>query len=181
VTGETPAGNSPRGDPVVTMPKLRYVQLTPQQRDADLWAEQILRERLPRTRELAKEWGATVAAVTALFGTGTVIDADAAVRALLRGWAAAYGVLVCLAILAAGGAILFASSAAQARLTVIPPGATERVATREQLVTLSLRDLRVSRWLAAAALLLLIASFGVRWYAPRQETAKTAVATQAGP
>src|SRR5688500_4571177 len=95
------------------VPKVRPAKLTPEMRDADEWAEQLIAEQFPRTRALAAQWGATLAALTALFGAGTVIDADDAVRALHpEGWGIAYGILTAGALLAAAIAILLAAHAA---------------------------------------------------------------------
>lgn len=153
------------------VPKVRPAKLTPEMRDADEWAEQLIAEQLPRTRALAAQWGTTLAALTALFGAGIVIDADDAVRALHpKGWAIAYGILTAAALLAAAIAILLAAQAAHGSLFTIPPDVAERVALRRRLVAEAQRNLRWSRRAAAVAVLLLIASFGVRWYAPHENS-----------
>lgn len=154
------------------VPKVRPAKLTPEMRDADKWAEELIAEQLPRTRGLAAQWGGTLAALTALFGAGIVIDADDAVRALdPAGWAIAYGILTAAALLAAAIAILLAAHAAHGSLFTIPPDVSERVALRRRLVAEAQRNLQWSRRAAALAALLLIASFGVRWYAPQEDSA----------
>lgn len=153
--------------------KLHYTVLTPEQRDADIWAEEILRERLPRTRQLAQNWQAIISAITALLGAGTLISADDVIRALdPPGWAVLYGVLTGLALLSAAGSILLASLAGQASWPVIPPGARERLALRETLIIRTRRLLKWSQLLAGIALILLICSFAVRWYAPEKPATK---------
>jgi hypothetical protein len=151
-----------------SLPNVNYSPLTPEQRDADAWAEQALQQRLPATRDLAQKWGATVTALTALLGTGTIIDADDAVRALESSYAVYYGIAAGGALLAAAASILFASQAGQVGLVQIPPGVKERVALRNSLFEGAARKLRVSGFFAAVAVVLLIASFGIRWYAPQK-------------
>ena len=157
------------------VPKVLPAKLTPEMRDADEWAEQLIAEQLPRTRALAAQWGATLAALTALLGVGTIIDADDAVRALDPGWGIAYGILTAAALLAAAIAILLAAEAAHGSLSTIPPDVAERVALRRRLVAEAQRNLEWSRRAAAVAALLLIASFGVRWYAPHESSAAETV------
>jgi hypothetical protein len=125
------------------LPKVGPAKLTPEIRDADEWAEQLIAEQLPRTRTLAAQSGATVAALTALFGAGTVIDADDAVRALdPEGWGIAYGILTAAALLAAAIAVLLAAHAAHGSLSTIPPDVTEREALRRRLVAEAQQNLQ---------------------------------------
>ena len=164
------------------IPKVRPAKLTPEMRDADNWAEQLIAEQLPRTRALAAQWAATLGGLTALFGAGMVIDADDAVRALHpEGWAIAYGILTAAALVAAATAILLAALAAQGSVVTIPPDITERLELRQRLVADARRNVQWSRRSAALAVILLIGAFGVRWYAPQESSGsgKRAASTQA--
>jgi len=133
---------------------------------ADDWAEQALNERLPRIRAVATAWGASVAAITALFGTGVVINADAQVRAMASFWDVMYGILAGAALMAASAALYFASRGAQFRLKHIPFDFAGRREMRQQLFESAVSDLRASRLSAVIAVLLLISSMAIRWYAP---------------
>jgi hypothetical protein len=156
-------------DPAATerTPRLTPAHLSDAERDADVWARTIIEGRLARMRELATQWGATVTALTALFGIGTVIDADDPVRALdPPGWGVLYGVLAGLAVLLAGGALYKAAKAAQAQVRAVPPDVQGRLRLQDDLLRASVGSLRWSRILALLALVALIGSFAVRWYAP---------------
>ena len=161
--------------------KIRRAQLTPALRDADIWAEQVVRERLPRTRELAQQWGATVTALTSLLGAGTIISSDDVVRSLdPPAWSMLYGVLVGFSLVSAAVSILLASLAGQASWAVIRPGVRERLALYEELVTRARNQLWWSRVLAAISLVLLIISFAVRWFAPVMPAPATSSAVYVG-
>jgi hypothetical protein len=163
---DRPIDRGTTGDPTPT-PRLRAAELSEAERDADTWARTIIDARLARMRELATQWGATISALTALFGTGVIIDADDAVRALdPAAWSIAYGALAGLALGLAAFAIYAASSAAQAQVVSIPPGAPERLRLQNELVSTAVSRLRRSRILGALAIIVLLASFAVRWYAP---------------
>jgi hypothetical protein len=133
---------------------------------ADELAQQGVTERLPRIRAAATAWGASVSAITALFGAGIVVNADSQVRALKPGWAVTYGVLAALALAAAGAAIYLAAPAAEARPVPMPKDVRGRATAIEELFQSAVRDLKASRVCTAAAVVLLMASIGVRWYAP---------------
>jgi hypothetical protein len=159
------------------VPRMRGAPLTPAMREADIWAETIIAEQLPRTRQLAQQWSATLTALTALFGAGIAIDADDAVRALHpEGWAIAYGALTLLALGAAAIAIALATRAGHGWLKPIPAGVAERLALRRQLTHEAQSQLEWSKRTAVAAVVLLTASFGVRWYAPQQRGTPTSSA-----
>lgn len=153
------------------IPKVRPAKLTPEMRDADNWAELLIAEQLPRTRSLAAQWGATLGALTALFGAGTIIDADDSVRALHpEGWAILYGILTAAALVAAAIAIVLAALAAQGSVVEIPPDITERLELRQRLVADAQRNVQWSRRVAGLAVVVLVAAFGVRWYAPQESS-----------
>ncbi len=139
-----------------------------EERAANAWAIEALKERLPRIRAAAEKWGTTVSALTALLGTGTVVQADDVVRSLTTGAALWYGVFVLLALLAAAGSILYAAWAAQESDKSIAPGLEERLTLYDDQWKDAIENLRVSRMLAGVAAVCLIISFGIRWYAPEQ-------------
>lgn len=140
--------------------------VTPAERDADEWAEQLLAERLPAIRSLAERWGTIVGTLTGLLGAGSVINADDAVRALREPWSVIYGVLAGAALASAAVATYLAGRAASGGLHQVPPGVRDRMALRTRLFASAARDLALSRRTTALALLALAASFAIRWYAP---------------
>jgi hypothetical protein len=137
---------------------------------ADEWAEASIRERLPRVRAVATAWGATVTAITALFGVGTIAGSDTVVTKLSKPWGVLYGVLVGGALMAAAISLLFASLAAQFRRTEISPGIASRQGLHERIFQDTVRDLRRSRLAAGLAILLLVLAMSVRWYGPQKPT-----------
>jgi hypothetical protein len=132
----------------------------------DKWSEEAVQERLQRIRAVATAWGASVSAITALLGAGTVIDADDQVRALSSPWSILYGALTAVALCAAALSIYLASTAAQFRLQIMPIDLDARRRVRTRIYDLADRDLRRSRMCALVAVVGLILSIGVRWYAP---------------
>jgi hypothetical protein len=147
--------------------EVKPATLTPGQRDADAWAEEAERERLPRIRQVAQDWQVSVSTITALFGAGTLISADAVVRSLdPSGWAVLYGVLAALALVSAGVAILLASLAGHPVWSTRSPNVPAEVQLREDRISKAHCKLLWSRILAFLAVALLIAGYAVRWYAP---------------
>lgn len=140
--------------------------ITAEQRDADLWVTEAAREALPRLRELAGQWAATVTTLTGLFGLGALISGDDAVRALDTRWRVAYGVLALVALTAAAVSILQASLAAQATVAEVGPDVSARVAERRERIQAVRRRLAISRWAAGVALVMAVLALAVRWYAP---------------
>jgi len=135
---------------------------------ADRWAEAVVSERGANLRVLATSWGATVSAITGLFGLGTLADADAVVQSLRDGfWPVAFGILVTSSVAAAAGSLYFASHAAQAQIIRVPAGVQERLRLRDASFDEALTSVGRSRKLALAALVLLALCTAVRWYAPR--------------
>lgn len=130
------------------------------------WGQQAVKDRLPNTRALAEKWGTTVSALTALFGTGTILSSDTVVRSLVSPWGVRYGIAACLALILSAAAIWCASRAAQATVGDIGPGAAERLVLYEKRLKNSVRSLHISRWCAGIAVLFLLASLAIRWYAP---------------
>lgn len=140
--------------------------ITPEQRDADEWVEAAAKETLPRIRDLAARWGATVTALTGLFGVGALISGDATVRALRLAWRIGYGCLALGALSAAAVSILAAALASQATVSRVGPDIHQRVDERERRIAGALVRLRWSRVTAAVALVLGMAALAIRWYAP---------------
>lgn len=130
------------------------------------WGQQAVKDRLPNTRALAEKWGTTVSTVTALFGTGTILSSDTMVRSLVSPWEMWYGIAAGLALILSATAIWRASRAAQATIGDIPAGAEERLLLYKRRLDDSVRNLHISRWCAGIAVLLLLATLCIRWYAP---------------
>jgi hypothetical protein len=147
---------------------IRSVLLSSEQREADEWVKQLDRERLPRLREVAQQWGTAVSAVTGLIGAGSIVNADSAVRSLRGGWGLLYGVFAAAALLAAVVSILLAGAAARSQLVKLPVDVNAQIKLREQLVDLVVKRLFWSRAFFGLSILLLIIAFGIRWYAPQQ-------------
>ena len=145
---------------------VRAVALSSEQREADEWIKQLDRDRLPRLREAAQQWGTAVSTVTGLLGAGSVINADSAVRSLRDNWGLAYGVFAATALLAAVCSILFASAAARSQIVMLPVDVNEQIRLRDQLIATVVKRLFWSRTLFLVSILLLLAAFGIRWYAP---------------
>jgi hypothetical protein len=137
-----------------------------EERAADEWVETSVRQALPTIREIARNWGATVTALTALFGFGTLISGDETVRALQLYWRIAYGCLTITALCAGAIAVVLAALAAQATVTVVSPDLADRMAQRQLRMQQALRRLRVSRWVAGVAVVVAVAATAVRWFAP---------------
>lgn len=142
------------------------VPVTPEQRDADEWVEEAIRETLARVRELAGKWGTTVTALTGLFGVGSLIDGDDAIRALPASWRIAYGVVSLAALVAAAGSITWAATAAQATVGLVGPDLAERTGEQARRTTAALGRLARSRIAAGAALTFGVVALAIRWYAP---------------
>jgi hypothetical protein len=140
--------------------------ITPAQREADEWADGLIRNRLPALRTLGGQWAATIAALTGLLGAGTVIDADDAVRGLKEPWGPVYGLLVGAALISAAVATYLAGEVAAGGLREIPIDINERLNLQDRLYRNAVQRFHWSRAATAAALVLLGLSFAVRWYAP---------------
>lgn len=138
--------------------------ITPAELDADQWAVSSVRERIPRVRAVATAWGATVTAITGLFGLGTLAGADAVVSRLHSPWSGLFGALSLGSILAAAISLLFASWAAQPSRLTIPVDAAQRALLHDQTFDKAVERLGVSRICAGAAVVLLFLCLLVRWY-----------------
>ena len=140
--------------------------LSPADREADIWAEELTRERLSRIRSLGEKWSATVATLTGLLGAGSILASDQAIRALVPVWRVAYGVLAGAALTSAVLATIAAAYAAQGGIVRIPADIVGRRQLQERLVEDGWRHLRRSRFLVITALVLLATALAIRWYAP---------------
>lgn len=140
--------------------------LTDEQRAADKWVRESAQDALPRIRELARQWGGTVTALTGLFGVGALASGDAAVRALTTGWRVVYALTGLTALACAAAAITWAALAGQATVTIVSADVRDREEQRRSRVARAMRQLQLSRAAAAAALVLGAAAVVVRWFAP---------------
>ena len=140
--------------------------LTAGQRDADMWAEQLRAERLPRLRALGEKWQSTASTLIAFFGAGSIIGADEAIRALPAGARIAYGLFILATIVFAVFAVYFASCVSEGGIESIPDDVNGRLALREQLVTNAICSVRKSKQATIIAIVLLIFAQGVRWFMP---------------
>jgi hypothetical protein len=132
----------------------------------DDWARAAVSERLPRLRTVSTAWATAVSTITALFGAATVIDADSQVRALKAPWHVIYGILTAASLLCVAAGIALAFWGGQFRSETVPPDVEGRRELRKEVVARTDRDLKWSQIATAAAVVLLIASLAVRWYAP---------------
>jgi len=146
--------------------RLRAVRLTPAELAADAWAEKAIDERLTAIRSAASDWGKAVATIAGLLGAGSLLNADTAVRALKPNADIAYAVLAALAFVTAVAAVTFASLAASPRRRLFGPDVGSRQTARAAAFTRASRLLFASRITTGLAVTLLLASFGVRWFAP---------------
>jgi hypothetical protein len=145
---------------------LTPVSLTPRYREADLWAEQVIRDRLPRIRELAEKWSGTVSALTGLLSIAALVGSEDQIRKLQVCAKYGYGVVAIAALLCAGAAILNAARAAQAQEVNVPVDVTKRFELREGLIAQAQRWLGRSRVFAFLALALVAFLALIRWYGP---------------
>lgn len=145
-------------------PRVRGASLAPGDLDSDEWAEDAIRDRLPRLRTMATEWQKTVGTVAGLLGIGALFNADAAVRVLGEISRIAFAVLAVCAFLAASGSIVLASLASQSRVLQVTPDVRSRRDLQESAFTYTRDRLKWSRQLAGVAVVALLGSFLVRWF-----------------
>ena len=145
---------------------IKPARLSPTDLEVDAWAEQLVRERLPRIRTLGEKWSATIATLTGLLGAGSVLSSDQAVRSLAPGWRVGYGALVVAALVAAVFATICAATVAQGGIVEIPPDIAGRHKLHDRLLQGGWRNLQRSRAATVVALILFAVAFAVRWYAP---------------
>ena len=144
--------------------RVKGVSTEPGDSDADEWAEASLADRLPRLRASAAEWQKTVGTVAGLFGAGTLLNADATVRALSQNARDLFTVTAFAAFITVAASIVLASLAAQPRTIEIPADIAGRREAQTAAFAYTRSRLRASRWCAGAAMITLLASFAVRWY-----------------
>lgn len=146
--------------------KVRATRLTAAELAADAWAEKAIDERLPTIRAAASDWGKAVATIAGLLGAGSLLNADTAVRELSSGAAITYAALAGLAFVSAVAAVTLASLAAAPHRQLITPDVGDRGRLRDSTFTTAARRLDASRIATGLAVLLLLASFAVRWFGP---------------
>lgn len=165
-----PGGDTPvtAVDPMPSGPKpvTGGGNVTAAELQADDWARQAITERLPRLRAVATAWGATVTALTAIFGLATLTDSDAVVSKLDSPFDWIFGVSAALAAITAALAIFLASLAAQQGKKEIPPDLAERVRLYNETFENALNRLEWSRIWTGISIVFLIGNFAIRWYAP---------------
>jgi hypothetical protein len=145
--------------------KAQAIELSPEQRMASAWIDQNIHDRLPNIRELATQWGATVTAITALLGAGTIISSDDVVAPTVSSTfgAVSYGLLVLIALICASASILQASLASQRKETTIPASLESRVELLHRTIERAEKALRSSRIFAAVAGTLIVLALIARW------------------
>ena len=147
--------------------KLVPAHLTVEQVAADVYLSQALKDRLPRARAAAEKWGATVSALTAVFGASVLVFSDDMIRSLHLWASVAFGVLTLLALGCAAGSIIAAARAAHDQPVTIPADVSERLNLYDILFNKTVAGLTWSRTLALLAGLLFIVSLVLRWYGPQ--------------
>jgi hypothetical protein len=173
--------------------------LTPDQIRWDERHQALEFESLPNIRATAKQWAASIGAVTGVFGLVALIKGREDIGELGEWWARIVYVLILLALLAALGAIVSAALAAQGTPqelgspaskwrklwlkragvenmpeTLPPSGAGLRVYYNVE-PRIALLQLRLSRQLAVAAALLTMAAIGITWLGPAEEASAAKV------
>jgi hypothetical protein len=141
--------------------------LDAEHRAVDAWVEQARQEELPRARQLAQQWLATFSAITGLVAVGSIIGADDAIHALDSPWSWIYVGVGGIALVLAVVAIVIGSRAAGLRdMGYVSADVRARLGLRQAMVGYSKHRLRISQWLALAALIAVVVSLGVRYFGP---------------
>jgi hypothetical protein len=142
-------------------------ELTPKDVAADEWIEQARQEELTRVRALAQQSVGIFTAVAGLLTIGTIIGADDVIRALQSPWSWIYLGFGMSALALASLAVFIGSGAAGLReVRGVSPDVQGRLGTRQTVIGLARKGMRVSQILAVAAIIALAVSFGVRYGAP---------------
>ncbi len=133
-------------------------------------AEMEAREALPATRRTAEKWGATIAAIFTAIGLAGVVQGREAVQRLVAGWEAVLGIVGLGALLLALVAIGYAAMAAQGSPRKGALTGFELQTYEIEAADKARARLRISRILVGVAVLMVIASLAVAWYAPDGST-----------
>jgi hypothetical protein len=125
------------------------------------------RRSLERLRAAAAAWTNTLTAVTGLFGVVAFFKGPEDVTALVDWARVTVGILALGALVAGLAAVALGALAAQGRITGTYNTADEIAARVEAERRSAVRRLRASRWVALAALVLVVGAVATAWYGPR--------------
>jgi hypothetical protein len=124
-------------------------------------------DSLDRIRVVAGRWATTIGSLTGVLGLVALVGGPRSVDQVEGFWRVLVGVLVLLAILAAGLATWSAASAAQGSVdTTLSTYARIREHFRSE-EDKARRSLNRSKALVAIAMALLVVALGFSWFAPR--------------
>jgi hypothetical protein len=145
-------------------------QVTGEDREWQARARQLTLNSLYDIRAVAGRWAATIGSLTGVLSLIALTAGPRAVDQLLLGWRIAIGVLVLVAILAAGWATWAAAAAAQGKvLTTLSTYARIRDDFRHEEER-ARQLLRQAKALVVVAMAALVVAVGVSWFAPTENT-----------
>jgi hypothetical protein len=140
-----------------------YVEVTPEQRVIEAWADDAVHNRLARTRAWAQQWMTLLTAVTGLVSFGAVIDAAGDLGALSLGWRTLYVTLGGMALACVVMAVVRAWQAANPiKIGALAADCHGRKLAYNEAVAYSAAQLADSYGWAIVAVLLLAASVATR-------------------
>lgn len=130
-------------------------------------AARLVVESLDNIRVVAGRWAATIGSLTGVLGLAALVGGPRSVDHLDGVWRVLTGVVVLLAIVAAGWATWSAAGAAQGRVgTTLSTYARLRDHVRDEEAR-ARRLLNRSKAFSMVALAALIVALGISWFAPR--------------
>jgi hypothetical protein len=141
--------------------------LTDRQRQVNKWAKDALANQLTTLRTTAQHWQTTVSTIIGLFGAASIIGTDKDLASLKQPFDIWYGAVGLVALVCGAVALHKAALASEGSVVNIPADIEGRVDAYDLVVDDATKRLRCSRWWTWAAVFLLLAANGVRWYAPK--------------
>jgi hypothetical protein len=134
-------------------------------------ANELALQSLPSIRSSAKQWAATIGALTGVFSIAALIKGRSNVADIAAGWSTFVGVAVAVALLAAVVAVTEAALAGQGSpIEMEISGTAARGLLRSEAKTAA-KQLRLSRFFTLIATLLIGVAVGALWYAPARTIA----------
>ena len=140
-----------------------YVEVSPEQRNIEAWANEATRNPLAKRRTWAQQWIALLSAVTGLLSFGVVVDVAGDLGALPLGWRLLYATLGGMALICVVEAVVRAWQAANpTKIKELKADCAGRKAAYDTALDYSAARLSDSYGWAVVALLLFAASIVVR-------------------
>lgn len=153
--------------------------LTEQQRQVNKWAKDALANRLTTLRTTAQHWQTTISTIIGLFGAASIIGTDKDLASLKSPADMFYGGVGLVALICGAVALHKAALASEGSVVNLPADIGGRVAEYNRVADEASKRLKCSRWWTWAAVFLLLAANGIRWYAPKNPPPPPAAATTA--